>query len=268
MEDTWVQELRDPDIFYAAVLPRDLLNHLSILCGGLHALDGLALQNDIQRFHLDAEGMPEYINALKDAQKQSRRANHNIANAVLLLLATNAMLATQRFQRANKRWEEKNFQAKTWPAWKTLYKEADHQAKTSRIAAGGKDQFGAAHDASSAGYAPPPAPAGGPPDTPTETLDEYFGALAAAATTKKSVLAELVKANATLTATNATLVASVTALTNALGAQAPTKPCGTGTPRPKHKCPNCKKDVFHKADDCFGLEKNMHKRFEGWVSGL
>ena len=80
VEDTWVRELRDPNIFYAAVLPRDLLNHLQLLCGGLHALDVLALQNNMQRFHLDAEGMPEYINALEDAQKQSRRANHDITD--------------------------------------------------------------------------------------------------------------------------------------------------------------------------------------------
>ena len=178
------------------------------------------------------------------------------------------MLATQRFPRANERWEEKTFQAKTWSAWKVLYKEADHQAKISRIAAGGKDQFGTAHEAGSAGFAPPPAPSEAPPDTPTETLDEYFDALAAAATTEKSVLAELVKANATLTATNATLVASVTALTNALGAQPPAKRRDRGTPRPKRNCPNCKKEVVHKADDCFELEKNAHKRWEGWVTGL
>ena len=88
----------------------------------------------------------------------------------------------------------KTFNAKTGPAWKTHYKEADHQAKISLIAAGGKDQFGAAHEAGSAGYAPPPAPPWGPPDTPTKTLDEYFDALAAAVTTEKSVLAELVTA--------------------------------------------------------------------------
>ena len=93
----------------------------------------------MQRFHLDAEGMPEYINALKDTQTQFRRANHNITNATLLLMATNAMLIIQRFPRANERWEEKTFQAKIWPAWKILYKEADHQAKISCIAAGGKD---------------------------------------------------------------------------------------------------------------------------------
>ena len=137
-----------------------------------------------------------------------------------------------------------------------------------RIAAGGKDKFGAAHKAGSEGYAPPPTPPGGPPDITNKTLDEYFDTLAAAVTTEKSVLAELVKANATLTATNVTLVASVNALTKAIGSQAPTKRCGTGTPCPKHKCPNCNRDVVHAAADCFELEKNAHKRFDGWVSGL
>ena len=66
VEDTWLRKLRDTNIFYAAVLPRDLLDHLQLLCGGLHALGVLALQNDMQSFHLDAEGMPEYIYALED----------------------------------------------------------------------------------------------------------------------------------------------------------------------------------------------------------
>ena len=136
------------------------------------------------------------------------------------------------------------------------------------IAAGGKDQFGAAHEAGSEGYAPPPVPPGGPPDIPTETLGKYFDALAAAATTKKSVLAKLVKANATLTVTNDTLVASVNALTKVIGLQAPTNCRDTGTPRPKHKCPNCNTEVVHAEADCFELEKNAHKRFDGWVSGL
>ena len=57
VEDTWVRELCDPDIFYALILPRDLLDHLQLSCGSLHALDVLALQNNMQRFHLDAKGV-------------------------------------------------------------------------------------------------------------------------------------------------------------------------------------------------------------------
>jgi len=32
----------------------------------------------------------------------------------------------------------------------------------------------------------------------------------------------------------------------------------------KHHCPNCKKMVIHKAQDCYELEANKDKRFEGW----
>ena len=45
VEDTWVRELRDPDIFYTAVKPRALLAHLQSICVGLHATDVLNLQN-------------------------------------------------------------------------------------------------------------------------------------------------------------------------------------------------------------------------------
>ena len=43
VEDTWVFELCDPEKFYVAVLPRELLDHLKLSCGGLHALDILVL---------------------------------------------------------------------------------------------------------------------------------------------------------------------------------------------------------------------------------
>ena len=32
----------------------------------------------------------------------------------------------------------------------------------------------------------------------------------------------------------------------------------------KHHCPNCKKMVIHKATDCYELEVNKDKRFDGW----
>ena len=47
VEDTWVRELRDPDLFYTAVKPRALLAHLQDMCVGLHATDVLNLQNEM-----------------------------------------------------------------------------------------------------------------------------------------------------------------------------------------------------------------------------
>ena len=71
VEDTWVHELRDPDLFYTAFKPRDLLEHLQAMCVGLHATDVLNIQNEKQTYHEDMEGIPVYINKLEDAQKQS-----------------------------------------------------------------------------------------------------------------------------------------------------------------------------------------------------
>ena len=66
-KDMWARELRDPDNFYKMVKATDLLTHLQSICGVLHALDVLALQNEIQRFHIKAEVIPEYINTLEDS---------------------------------------------------------------------------------------------------------------------------------------------------------------------------------------------------------
>ena len=61
---------------------------------GLHATDILNLQNYIQTYHEDMEGIPEYINKLEDDQKQSNRTGKPIMDPTLLLFAANSMLHT------------------------------------------------------------------------------------------------------------------------------------------------------------------------------
>ena len=53
VEDMWVQELRDSETFYTDVAPKALLSHLQAGCTGCHALDLLALHNEMQRYHLE-----------------------------------------------------------------------------------------------------------------------------------------------------------------------------------------------------------------------
>ena len=60
--DTWVRELRDTDSLYTEVGPKELFSHLQAGCTGRHALDFLALHNEIQRYHFEVKGIPEYIN--------------------------------------------------------------------------------------------------------------------------------------------------------------------------------------------------------------
>ena len=69
------------------------------------------------------EGIPEYVNALEDVQKRSKRAGNPITEETLLIIATNTMILAERFSRADEIWEDLP-KKKNWPAWKNLYKAA------------------------------------------------------------------------------------------------------------------------------------------------
>ena len=62
---------------------------------GRHALDLLALRNEMQGYHLEVKGIPKYINMPEDAQRQAVQAGRTIADKTLLLFATTAMLTTE-----------------------------------------------------------------------------------------------------------------------------------------------------------------------------
>ena len=115
--DTWVRKLRDPETIYTEVEPWDLLAHLQAGCTDRDALDLFALHNEMQRYHLEVEGIPEYINILEDAQRQAGRAGRAISDKTLLLFDLTSMLTSERFPRANDAWEDR---AETDKAWACL----------------------------------------------------------------------------------------------------------------------------------------------------
>ena len=181
--------------------------HLQEGCTGRHALDLLALHNEMQSYHLEVEGIPEYINILKDAQRQSGRAGRAVSDETLLLFASTAMLTSERFPPANTAWEDRAETDKTCAAWKIAYKQAHTKARVKAQAHGGNTKFGAANSA-----APPESQL--PLDAQHEgageninSLEGYFTNLSAAATNEKENLNHLVLNNTTLTNTNESLVA-------------------------------------------------------------
>ena len=100
-------------MLYTKVAPKDIFAHLQAGCTGWNALDLLALHNEMQRYHLEVEGIPEYINMLEDAQRQDGRAGRTTADDTLLLFASTAILTSERFLRANDDWEERAERDKT-----------------------------------------------------------------------------------------------------------------------------------------------------------
>ena len=77
----------------------------------------------MQHYHLEMEDIPEYINALKYAQKQSKWELNPITAAIVLLIATDAMLSTERFPHADEIWEDLIKDMKNWAAWENCTRQ-------------------------------------------------------------------------------------------------------------------------------------------------
>ena len=101
----------------------------------------------MQRYHLEVEKIPEYINMLEDAQQQAGRARRTISDKTLLLFTSTATLTSERFWRTNDDWKERAERDKTWPQWNSAYKRAHAKARVKAQANNGSIKFGAANSA-------------------------------------------------------------------------------------------------------------------------
>ena len=162
VEDTWIRELKSAKFFYTKRTAREIIVHLQQACLGTHAIDALSLQNAMCDYHLTAEGIPEYINMLEDAQRQALRIDENnpITDASVLVIATSAFLKDNRFPRTSEDWEDLPSNQKTWDTWKTMYKAAQGRERIRVKAAGGTNSFGGSNEGSANA-----ASAGEPPNS-------------------------------------------------------------------------------------------------------
>ena len=76
----------------------------------------------------------------------------------------------------------------------------------------------------------------------------------------------LVKINATLATSNASLTVTVANLQKQFANLGKTP--YQETTRKRSTCPNCKKEVYHSPEVCYELKKNAHLRHPGWRSRL
>ena len=155
--------------------------------------------------HVTTDTIPQYIAALEKAQLQVARAEMPIPDNYLMMVATKDMLSSERFPWANEDWEDLEKVSKLWMKWCELYKKVDMKENI-RIQDGGKkeEQFGGAALGGAEGGGGEP-PMGCPTPATVEDLESSFHSLAGVAVMSKGVLDKLVKSNASLTITIATL---------------------------------------------------------------
>ena len=227
---------------------------------GRHALELLAQHNRIQRYHLEVEGIPKYINMLEDAQKQAGRAGRTITDENLLLFAATTMLTTTIFPRANKDREDWAEPEKTWTTWNQAYKKEHTKVRIKAQANDGTEKFGTANSAAHQETTKNVEKKQAVDKGGMKALEGYFNNLAAAVVNKKSVLEQLVVNNTKLAATNENLVAMVKKLTGGIKNlerdNARLKKGGKSSQGPTlwH---HCKKGVYHVPDACYELAKKQ-----------
>ena len=71
---------------------------------------------------------------MERSQNQSKRADNEIGNAMLVNMATKATLATEWFPKANDDWEDLTKAERTWTKCKQIYRAADLKATVKKKA--------------------------------------------------------------------------------------------------------------------------------------
>jgi hypothetical protein len=72
VNEVWYNDLKNADTFYTKVTARKIIAFLNANSGGLHAINMISLHTNMHNYYTQADGIPQYINMLEDAQKRQR----------------------------------------------------------------------------------------------------------------------------------------------------------------------------------------------------
>ena len=197
VDEVWYNDLKDADTFYTKVTSLALISFLDANSGGLHAIDMISLRTNMHQYYVQADGIPQYIIMLEDAQKKTKRAGMPIADIELVMMASAAVLAAQHFPREVDDWEGLPAILRTWVAWKSAFRLAHLKRQRQILASGGGEPLGGAHGVIPGTQAPI-----------TGDLAEALDNLALAAANDTAILQQLTAANLSLTASIAALTAT------------------------------------------------------------
>jgi hypothetical protein len=133
----WYNDLKDADTFYTKVLALKIMAFLDAKSGGLHAVDMITLCTNMHGYYAQADGIPQYIIMLEEAQKKAKRVGMPIADIKLIMMASAAILTAQNFPREVDNWEGLPANSGSWAAWKMAFHLAHLKCQHQILALGG-----------------------------------------------------------------------------------------------------------------------------------
>jgi hypothetical protein len=145
VDKTWYANLKDVDTFYTKVLAIKIMAFLDANSRGLHAVDMLTLRTNMHGYYAQADGIPQYIIMLEEAQKKAKRAGMAIANIKLVMMALAAVLAAMHFPQEVNDWEGLPALGHTWAAWKMSFRSAHLKRQRQILVLGGGEPLGGLH---------------------------------------------------------------------------------------------------------------------------
>jgi hypothetical protein len=145
VDEIWCNDLKDAKTFYTKVTAIEIMALLDANSGGLHAVDIISLRTNMTQYSVQADGIPQFIVMMEDAQKKAKRAGMPIADVELVMMASEAVLTAQHFPRKVDDWEGLPAVDRTWRVWKVAFRLAHLKRQRQLQASGGGEPLGGAH---------------------------------------------------------------------------------------------------------------------------
>jgi hypothetical protein len=213
----------------------EIMAHLDANSRGLHAINMISLLSNMTQYYVQADGIPQFILMMEDAQKKAKRAGMPIADVKLVMMALATVLAAQHFLQKVDDWEGLPAINCIWRAWKVTFHLAHRKRQRQLQVSGVGGPLGSTH-------AVTPAPA-----ATIDRLGTVLNNFALAAANNTKVLQQLTVSNFALSSLVTMLIAANKKLADALtkakstsspavmpGAPRPVRP--TNTPFPGKYC--------------------------------
>ena len=70
VDEIWYNDLKDAKTFYTKVMAIDIMALLDANSRGLHAVDMISLRKNMMQYYMQADGIPQFIAMMEDAQKR------------------------------------------------------------------------------------------------------------------------------------------------------------------------------------------------------
>ncbi len=73
----------------------EIMAHIDANSWGLHAIDMISLRSNMTQYYVQADGIPQFIFMMEDAQKKAKQAGMPIDDVELVMMALAAILGAQ-----------------------------------------------------------------------------------------------------------------------------------------------------------------------------